>query len=95
MSSTVTKDVSLKNRLLAALVAGGLMLAASGPTLAAENSIQNAGLDAPIPLGSESSVIRGAADVEVWNSTLGVGVVTPIALGSKPGLLSGGSNRGV
>jgi hypothetical protein len=79
MSDTGRKDVSLKNRVLAGLIAGGLMLAASGATQAADLDDGARGSVGAIALGRKPSIIK-IDDA-------------PTTLGSKLGIGSG-SNRG-
>ena len=78
MSRTGKEDGLRKKGLLAVLVAGGLLVAASGPTLAAATLDEASAPSAAIALGSKPGV--------------GSGLDSTIALGSKPGIGSG-SNR--
>jgi hypothetical protein len=79
MSDTGRKDVSRKNRVLAGLIAGGLLLAASGATQATDLDDGASDATGVIALGRKPSIIK-IDDA-------------PTALGSKLGIGSG-SNRG-
>ena len=91
MFGAVMKDVSLKNRVLAVLVAGVLVLAASSPTLAADTPDGASGPTGAIALGSKPSIIKGT-DVIALGAKLGIaGGQNVVALGAKLGIAAGGN----
>src|SRR5215212_9143867 len=82
MTSTGTPKSSMQRRGMAMLVAGALLLGASGPTLAASPEDSNVGGSHVIALGAKAGIASGQ------NITAAGDV---IALGAKPGIAGGTS----